>query len=350
VRRAAHFGLALAALALPMPSLAQSSATLRAFGIAAYSLQPRHVAVVVNERDPDSVAAGQYYVQRRRVPPDRLLRVGLPLHRPRLTREEFGALESALLSRIPAEVQVVVLAWTTPYAVDCNSITSALTLGYDPAICASTCGPGRRSAYFDAPSVRPRDDLGRPLAMLLPVESVAAARNLVDRGVTSDRSAPAASAYLLSTSDGARNARAPHFPPPGRVARQRLSIQTLEADAIEDRSDIMFYLTGTVSVPHLETLGFLPGALADHLTSFGGELRGTRQMSALRWIEAGATASYGTVSEPCSHWQKFPHPAVLLKHYLAGASAVEAYWKSVAWPAQGLFIGEPLAAPYARRP
>jgi hypothetical protein len=33
-----------------------------------------------------------------------------------------------------------------------------------------------------------------------------------------------------------------------------------------------------------------------------------------------------------------------------GNSAIEAYWKSVAWPTQGLFIGEPLAAPYRKRP
>ena len=46
--------------------------------------------------------------------------------------------------------------------------------------------------------------------------------------------------------------------------------------------------------------------------------------------------------------QKFPHPTVLLKRYLSGDSAIEAYWKSVAWPAQGVFIGDPLAAPYAR--
>jgi hypothetical protein len=98
--------------------------------------------------------------------------------------------------------------------------------------------------------------------------------------------------------------------------------------------------------PH--RLGFRPGALADHLTSLGGDLLGQSQMSSLRWLEAGATASYGTVSEPCNHWQKFPHPGILLKHYVNGASAIEAYWKSVAWPAQGLFIGEPLATPYRR--
>jgi uncharacterized protein (TIGR03790 family) len=72
-------------------------------------------------------------------------------------------------------------------------------------------------------------------------------------------------------------------------------------------------------------------------------------MSALRWLDAGATASYGTVSEPCNYWQKFPNPAVLLKWYVSGSTAVEAYWKSVAWPSQGLFVGEPLAAPYAHQ-
>ena len=27
---------------------------------------------------------------------------------------------------------------------------------------------------------------------------------------------------------------------------------------------------------------------------------------------------------------------------------LEAYWRSVAWPAQGVFVGEPLEAPFAR--
>jgi uncharacterized protein (TIGR03790 family) len=80
----------------------------------------------------------------------------------------------------------------------------------------------------------------------------------------------------------------------------------------------------------------------------GGDLLGTGQMSVLRWLQAGSTATYGTVSEPCNHWQKFPNPLVLLKHYLHGETATEAYWKSVAWPTQGLFVGEPLAAPYRR--
>jgi hypothetical protein len=73
------------------------------------------------------------------------------------------------------------------------------------------------------------------------------------------------------------------------------------------------------------------------------------QMSAMRWLEAGATGSFGTVIEPCNYLQKFPSPGLLIQQYLGGASLIESYWKSVAWPAEGLFIGEPLATPFSRR-
>jgi hypothetical protein len=53
------------------------------------------------------------------------------------------------------------------------------------------------------------------------------------------------------------------------------------------------------------------------------------------------------VDEPCSFPQKFPDPGMAMFYYATGASAVEAYWKSVAWPGQGVFIGEPLARPFA---
>ncbi|WP_308602434.1 TIGR03790 family protein [Massilia sp. Dwa41.01b] len=133
------------------------------------------------------------------------------------------------------------------------------------------------------------------------------------------------------------------------MASKRLRIHRVRGDAIEGVDDVLVYQLGKAEVDKLGSLRFVPGALADHLTSHGGELLGSSQMSSLRWLEAGATASYGTVSEPCNHWQKFPNPGVLLRHYLDGDSAIEAYWKSVAWPAQGLFIGEPLATPYPKR-
>ncbi len=72
-------------------------------------------------------------------------------------------------------------------------------------------------------------------------------------------------------------------------------------------------------------------------------------MSILRWLDAGATASYGTVVEPCAFPQKFPNPGIVIDRYTRGESLIEAYWKSVQWPGQGVFVGEPLAKPYADR-
>jgi len=165
--------------------------------------------------------------------------------------------------------------------------------------------------------------------------------------VQADFSYPRGTAYLLNTSDRARSVRAPQFETVQQALSGVLPIAVVNADSITGRDDVLFYFTGLVSVPHLETLHFMPGALADHLTSWGGDLLGKEQMSSLRWLEAGATASYGTVREPCNFPQKFPLPGVAISRYASGATAVEAYWKSVPWPGEGLFIGEPLARPFA---
>jgi hypothetical protein len=40
----------------------------------------------------------------------------------------------------------------------------------------------------------------------------------------------------------------------------------------------------------------------------------------------------------------------LIDQYYRGATLIEAYWKSVQWPGQGLFVGEPLAQPFRDSP
>jgi len=130
------------------------------------------------------------------------------------------------------------------------------------------------------------------------------------------------------------------------LVRGALPVEIIHSAALEEKRDVMFYFIGAAEVPKLTTNRFLPGAVADHLTSFGGDLTGGSQMSSLRWLEAGATGSYGTVIEPCNLLGKFPDPGLVMKRYLAGETLIEAYWKSVAMPGQGLFIGDPLANPY----
>jgi len=153
----------------------------------------------------------------------------------------------------------------------------------------------------------------------------------------------------VTTDDVARNARIDKYPQAVAEAAGRINVQLVQAARVKDRPDVLFYFIGAAAVPDLDTNRFIPGAVADHLTSFGGMLTDSRQMSSLRWIEAGATGSYGTVVEPCAFPAKFADIRVLVRRYLAGETLIEAYWKSVAMPGQGIFIGEPLAAPFRPR-
>jgi uncharacterized protein (TIGR03790 family) len=349
-------GCALAAEPAPPPPADGPSAArwLRApqfYG----RITARELGLLINTADPYSVAVGEHYARRRGIPPEQVLRVSLPL-RPSLTRDEFLALDQAIRAHMPERVHGLALAWVQPYAVDCNSLTSALAMGLQPEVCAHSCAMTRTSPYTGYFGARPWAVLGLRPAMQIAARSVPAALALIERGIAADHSLAAtpaepAQAYLAATPDVARNVRERLFPPAGPVpGAAALAVVRVRSEALPAMRRILVYQTGLARVPAPLGGEWLPGALADHLTSFGGQLdklAGEGQMNILDWIDAGATASYGTVSEPCNHVQKFPHPQLLLMAYAQGLSALEAYWHSVAWPAQGVFVGEPLAAPFA---
>ncbi|HUG22248.1 MAG TPA: TIGR03790 family protein [Albitalea sp.] len=317
-------------------------------------LTAKDIGLVINTADPYSVEVGAFYARARRLSPRQVLRIEMPV-KPVLSPEEFQPVKDAIEARFGAKTQALALAWTLPYAVHCNSITAAVTLGFDAGLCAQTCAPSRLSPYFNARTFRPQTDLKLRPSMLLAAPDAAAAKRLIQRGVKSDRSlglrgAPPVHAHFVVTADRARSVRAPLYPPPGAMRGTGIVVHVDKASAVANASRVLLYQTGATRVDKLDALAWVPGALADHLTSFGGQLDGRNgQMNVLEWIASGVTASYGTVSEPCSHQQKFPHPQVLLLNYAQGSTAIEAYWKSVAWPQQGVFVGEPLAAPFARR-
>ncbi len=317
-------------------------------------LTSRELGLVINTADPYSVEVGEFYIRARGLSRAQVLRLALPV-RGTLTPDEFKTFAEAVDSFFGSRVQALALAWTHPYAVGCNSITGALALGFDAALCNQTCAASTRSRYFNSATTRPHAELQMRPSMLLAARDLPMAKALIARGVAADgslglRGSPPVAAYFVKTSDAARSVRAPLFPPAGLFRREGVDVRVETTQAIENARRVLIYQTGLARVPGLETIGWVPGALADHLTSYGGQLdTDSGQMSSLDWIASGATASYGTVSEPCAHTPKFPHPQVLLQHYLQGATALEAYWKSVAWPQQGVFIGEPLAAPFARR-
>jgi uncharacterized protein (TIGR03790 family) len=313
--------------------------------VAAQDLTASSLGIVYDVDDLNSRTLARYYAGRRSIPAENLVGVHAG-HAAEMPPEAFATLRGEVLHRLPTSVQSLAILWSRPYAVGCMSVTSAMAVGYRPAYCNSGCVDTPRNPLFDEPEWLPADTVGWWPAMLLPTDDPALARSLIDRGVAADGSRPAGTLYLVRTRDSRRNVRAETYADARSLLEARLVVRELETPVEGTVPDAIGYFTGVAVVAELSRIHFRPGAIADHLTSSGGVLEGGNQMSIIAWIRQGATASYGSVSEPCNILGKFPDVGVLMRHYLRGDSVLEAYWKSVAMPGQGLFVGEPLSRPY----
>ncbi|WP_157275285.1 TIGR03790 family protein [Pelomonas sp. Root1444] len=332
----------------------------------ASGLAPADLAVIVAEGDALSEAVGAAYVAARGVPAANLIRVKVNTASPGLPAADFALLKSDIDAKLPAGVQATLLTWAAPSRVvgACSmGITSAMALGFDTRYCnptpaSNTCTNTAASPLYDSESRRPQAELQVRPSMLLGATTLAAAQALISRGVSADATRPAGDGWLVRTTDADRSPRWTDFSPLPAAWGIALKLNYVDnsaglpADnALSGKAGVLFYLTGLSSVANLSTLQFRPGALADTLTSTGGFLpTGAGQMPVTAWLDAGATASYGTVEEPCNFTEKFSRASVLIDQYWRGATAIEAYWKAVQWPGQGLFVGEPLAQPFRDTP
>ena len=267
------------------------------------------------------------------------------------------------------DVQALLLTFYRPYRVSCMATSAAFALGFDARWCQSgpPCRTTAPSPLYDEEGTTPWTTHGVRPAMMLSGATREAAQAVIARGLAAEATFPGPAnaatpgpvdVMLVRTTDPARSTRwddmeraAERFDP---VAGLRVAYRDASADAsselLVDAGGVLGYQTGLTWVGGLDTVTFAPGALADHLTSFGGVLDGSAgQMPITAWLDAGATASYGTAIEPCNYPQKFPRPTVLWPRYFRGATAVEAYWASVEWPGEGNFVGDPLARPFGHR-
>jgi uncharacterized protein (TIGR03790 family) len=315
----------------------------------AADLTPRTLGVIFNEDEPESRTTALFYASLRAVPMDNVVGIHLPLT-DTIAPAAFASVRDDALARLPTSVQSLLLIWSRPYAVGCMSVTTAFAAGYRPEFCEPGCGLTAPNPLYDSDDWLPADTVGWWPAMLLPTSDPPLARAVIERGVEADHATQPGTFYLVITSDAARNVRSADYIEAQVLAGKRTHVQILTEPVSGPVNDAIGYFTGRAQVAELEQISFLPGAAADHLTSAGGILYGVDQMSALKWLMQGATGSYGAVSEPCNHPEKFPRPSVFIDHYLRGEPLLEAYWKSVAMPGQGLFIGEPLARPSGWHP
>ncbi len=324
------------------------------------------VGVLVNDDDPLSVQVAQYYVTKRGIPAKNVVHLKVATGVDSITDVAFGPLKTQVDGALGPDVQAMAITWTKPYRVGNMSITSAFALGYS-AIGSDTCNDplaksGTPNPYVASTtsraSTKPFTDLKFRPAMVIPATKIEEATALIDRGVASDDTWPTGTSYLMSTSDHIRSARCvldanygyinecQKFLDTWDTAGSAIGGSIVSADSIESQKDVLFYVQGLASVPKIATNTYLPGAIADHLTSFGGQIPTSGQMSCFQWILAGATGTFGTVVEPCAYQEKFPDPRQDIPWYFGGATLIEAYWKSVTWPAEGIFVGEPLARPF----
>ncbi|CAF3024183.1 unnamed protein product [Rotaria sp. Silwood2] len=311
-------------------------------------LQPRQLGLLINDNDPDSVILGEYYRRRRNIPLENIVHLNISKVS-QLSRAEFQPLKLQVDSMLPETVQALAIAWTMPSRVECNSITSALALGFMEGPCnTGTCAWATSSPYYASNSTQPFSDLRMRPAMMLAALNIEQAKQLVDRGIASDGTQPRGSAYIMNTSDGIRSLRARVFPSGnlGTNLSSYVDVQIKNADWIAETTDALFYFQGLLAVSNIDKNTYPPGAVADHLTSYGGMLTDSYQMSALQFIAGGTTGTFGTVSEPCAYAEKFPNPTIMISRYTKGETLIEAYWKSVLQTFQGVFVGEPLANPW----
>jgi uncharacterized protein (TIGR03790 family) len=327
------------------PAKADGAEIFQERGVSAQTM-----GVVVNVQDTQSVALARVYMRERKIPSGNLIAVSFAPKQSSMSPEAFAAAYRAFIEPLDGRIQALVLTWAKPYKVGCMSITSAFAFGFSEAYCASGCKPTKVSPYFDSKERSPWTAHRMRPTMMLASNSMDGALDLISRGLAADdQRQVAAKAFVLQTSDAARSVRSLGHPQ-GETkvwADGAVTLKYAQAPALRGQKDVLAYFTGAASVQSLHENLYLPGAVGDHLTSFGGVLDGnTGQMTALEWIRYGMTGSYGTVVEPCNFPDKFPNPEVFLDRYTLGDTLIEAYWKSVFMPGQGLFVGEPLARPF----
>jgi uncharacterized protein (TIGR03790 family) len=379
--------IALAALNLPIPfsssALAEDVPVVDGNSIQVAtlieprsSIQPSEIAVIVNDNDPQSIAVANYYQQERRIPSQNMIHINFDQAKiyPGFTTNhgidpiDFLAIQSQVYAATPANIQAYVVSWTVPYRLSYYnyyptnySVTSALAFGVNPNyIEVASCNAMPQNPYYNSNSTTPYSDFHVRPTMQLAGTSVANVKAMIDKAVTAGGTFPTGDGYFVRTADAARSVRWPDEQSTGQAWNRSDALTTFYLDYstggpwdLANTKNILFYETGSASLANLATDTFVPGSIGDSLTSFAGDLMGqlkaSGQMSALRWLEAGAVASFGTETEPCNHTQKFPQASVLVRNYFQGNTLIEAYTKSVQWPAQGVFVGDPLTKPFGTK-
>jgi uncharacterized protein (TIGR03790 family) len=345
----------------------------------ASALGPHEVAVLVNRNSQASLEIANHFIHLRKIPPANVVILDLPpsvleaaseMSPEDFTKHIWEPARKAIRDR---RIEDHILAWvysadfpvriTSDPPVSLQGITFVRNELPEPAQISDglylsplfrgpdkQVGPAGESISFERFTPMLRQAMPLPSMMLSHTgargltaeESVA----LLKRGASSDRSAPSDGVFWVTNSDIRSRCRDWQF----EAVQNELRARKVASDLVTNvpgrgRATIGLQL-GQAWVDAPYAASFLPGAMAEHLTSFGALFHDPDQSKLTEWLRAGATASAGTVTEPRSIWSKFP-AGRFFTHYATGCTMIESFFQSVRCPLQLLVVGEPLAKPWA---
>lgn len=327
---------------------------------------PANVLVVVNARSAESLEIGNAYRRARALPYRNLLAIATATTyavSPQVYLDEIETPIRAYLrnNQLDESVTCIVLTRGVPQMVLRDSPKSVAgllaSLGQDQVGSLSR----RPNPYYgsEAPfSHQPPAQTGMYLVTVLTGYNTRDITRLIANGLAADGTVPDGRFFFQSSPQ----LPAATFEEAVRLLTQRGVPASAGAALPPERADVMGYFSGGIysglSPELLATLTFAPGALADMAQPYGAaaanlDESATPLLAAAGWlVSAGVTGLHAVVGD--AGMETIPAAGrlpVVLDRYIAGFSLAESFYAALpSLNGQNVIIGDPLCAPYARRP
>ncbi len=324
--------------------------------------QSARIVVVENTDSPDSVAIGDYYIRRRHVPPANVCRIACPTDEeiPRAVYE--ARIETPVrqfLSRKNGRIDYLLLTKGLPIRVPEGGYSVDSLLG---AMDLPKKGERLENPYFGKAEPFSHARYGFYLVSRLIGYTRADCLRLVDSALAARR--PLASATILihtgpgHTEEGYHEVNDAMRRAHDILARKGVPHVFSAADKFpgEYKNLVGYYSWGS-NDNHFDrkaynTLGFVPGAIADTVVSTSGRTfanpNAPGQSLIADLIAQGVTGCKGYVSEPFA--DAIARPEILFDRYTSGANLIDSFYMAsqfLYW--KDMVIGDPLCAPYAKK-